>query len=97
MNIHSVGHDEPGCYEICLRGRLDDRWAVWFDGLTVTTGPDQTGDGVHTVLRGSVVDQAALHGLLARLRDIGLPLISVTRVEPDTTDGQDLATGRNDR
>ena len=97
MYIHSVGHDEPGCYEICLQGRLDERWAVWLDDMALTTSPDPTGDGVLTVLRGPVVDQAALHGLLARLRDIGLPLVSVTRVEPDTTNGQSIAPGRNDR
>lgn len=68
---------EPGWYEIRLRGRLDPRWSVWFDGMNVTTATDGT-----TVLCGPVVDQAALHGLLARLRDLGLPLISLTRVAP---------------
>jgi hypothetical protein len=63
---------EPGWYEIRLQGRLDERWASWFDGLTLEPQPD----GV-TVLRGRIPDQAALHGLLARLRDLGLPLISV--------------------
>jgi hypothetical protein len=65
-------------YEIRLQGRLDPRWSVWFDGLTLNAGADGT-----TTLRGAVVDQAALHGLLQRLRDLGLPLISVTQVEPD--------------
>ena len=60
-------------YEIRLDGRLDERWAPWFDGMTVESEP-----GGVTVLRGAVADQAALHGLLARLRDLGLPLISVT-------------------
>jgi hypothetical protein len=59
-------------YEIRLDGRLDERWASWFDGMTVEAEP-----GGVTVLRGQVADQAALHGLLARLRDLGLPLISV--------------------
>lgn len=68
----------PGWYEVRLQGRLDERWSSWFDGMTV----DVDAGGV-TVVRGRVVDQAALHGLLARLRDIGLPLISVARVEPD--------------
>jgi hypothetical protein len=97
VNNHSIGHDEPGCYEVCLQGRLDDRWATWFDGMALTTSPDPTGDGVRTVLRGPVVDQAALHGLLARLRDIGLPLVSVTRVDPDTTGCQDVTPERNTR
>ena len=67
---------EPGWYEIRLQGRLDERWASWFDGMSIEPGPDGT-----TVLRGPVVDQAALHGLLARLRDLGLPLVSIG---PDT-------------
>jgi hypothetical protein len=62
----------PSRYEIRLQGRLDERWTTWFDDMTIIAEPD----GV-TVLRGSVADQAALHGLLARLRDLGLPLISV--------------------
>ena len=62
-------------YEIRLRGRLDARWAAWFDGLTLTTDDDGT-----TALRGPVADQAALHGLLQRLRDLGVPLISVIHV-----------------
>jgi hypothetical protein len=69
---------DDGWYEIRLQGRLDQRWSAWLDGLTLAHDPDGT-----TVLHGHVVDQAALHGLLARLRDIGLPLISVTRVDPD--------------
>jgi hypothetical protein len=69
---------DDGWYEIRLDGRLDRRWSAWLDGLDLTHDQDGT-----TVLHGHVVDQAALHGLLARLRDIGLPLISVTRVDPD--------------
>jgi hypothetical protein len=67
----------PSWYEIRLHGRLDRRWSARFDGMTLTTD-----DGC-TLLKGPVVDQAALHGLLHQLRDIGLPLVSVTRVEPD--------------
>jgi hypothetical protein len=63
-----------GRYEIRLEGHLEDRWAAWFDGLTLTHDDDGT-----TVIRGSVVDQAALHGLLAKVRDLGLPLIAVHR------------------
>ena len=61
-------------YEIRLKGHLDVRWADWFDGLTLTRESDGT-----TVLRGSVVDQAALHGVLGKVRDLGLPLIAVNR------------------
>jgi hypothetical protein len=63
-------------YEIRLRGALHPRWTAWFDGLTVTSG----GDGI-TVITGPVADQAALHGLLERVRDLGIPLVSVTRLD----------------
>ena len=65
---------EGGNYEIRLKGHLEPRWADWFDGLTLTQESDGT-----TVLSGSVVDQAALHGLLGKVRDLGLPLIAVNR------------------
>ena len=67
-------------YEIRVGGRLPARWAAWFDGLTVTAEADGT-----TAIRGPVADQAALHGLLARARDVGLPLVSLTRL-PDLED-----------
>ena len=70
-------HDNPGRYEIRLKGHLDSRWTAWFDGLTLTHGSDGT-----TIIHGPVADQAALHGLLQKVRDLGLPLISVTQVEP---------------
>lgn len=63
-------------YEIRLRGELHPRWTAWFDGLSVTSGGDGT-----TVITGPVVDQAALHGLLQRVRDLGIPLVSVTRLD----------------
>jgi hypothetical protein len=64
-------------YVIRLQGRLDPRWSARFDGMTLTTG-----DGF-TLLSGPVVDQAALHGVLHQVRDIGLFLVSVTQVEAD--------------
>jgi hypothetical protein len=67
-----------GQYEIRLAGHLDQRWSEWFDGLTLTHGSDGT-----TVLHGPVVDQAALHGLLQKVRDLGLPLVSVAQVSPE--------------
>lgn len=65
-------------YEIRVDGHLGTRWTRWFDGLAITSESDGT-----TVLRGSVVDQAALHGLLQKLRDVGIPLISLTQVPSD--------------
>jgi hypothetical protein len=69
---------EAGRYEIRLTGHLDAHWTAWFDGLTVTYEKDGT-----TVISGQIVDQAALHGLLQRVRDLGLPLVSVRQVEGD--------------
>ena len=69
---------DSGRYEIRIGGRLAPRWATWFDGMTLTTAGDGT-----TVLAGSLADQAALHGVLGRIRDLGLPLVSVTRLEVD--------------
>lgn len=77
MNTYADQPKEAGWYEIRLQGRLDKRWSTWFDDMLLTPDTDGT-----TVLYGPVTDQAALHGLLARLRDLGLPLISVTQVEP---------------
>jgi hypothetical protein len=71
-------HHGAGRYEIRLQGRLHSRWAAWFDGMTLA----RCGDGT-TVIRGLVADQAALHGLLQKVRDMGLPLVSVTRVDRD--------------
>ncbi len=71
-------NDESNLYEIRLQGHLDERWADWFDGLTITLA-----DNGDTVLTGSVVDQAALHGLLKKVRDLGLPLRSVNCLESD--------------
>ena len=73
--------DGAGQYEIRLQGHLDTRWAAWFDGLSLIHESDGT-----TVLRGPVADQAALHGLLARVRDLGLPLIAVTQLHPNSNE-----------
>ncbi|MBI5959383.1 MAG: hypothetical protein HY866_11650 [Chloroflexi bacterium] len=74
-------HPEPELYEIRVRGHLDARWASKFDGLTITL--EDAGD---TLLTGPVIDQAALHGLLKKVRDLGLPLISVSPLEPGPAD-----------
>ncbi len=82
--------NKPQCYEIRLKGHLDDQWAEWFEGLTITL--EENGN---TLLTGPVIDQSALHGLLKKVRDLGLPLISVSPVElgPSTT----LGTGQADQ
>ena len=76
---------EAGRYEIRIQGHLDTRWAGWFDGLSLTHDSDGT-----TVIRGPVVDQAALHGLLQKVRDIGLPLVAVTHVGPNQANRPDV-------
>ncbi len=70
-------YDEPGLYEIRLKGALDDRWADWFGGLTIARE-----DSGETLLTGFVIDQAALHGLLRKVRDLGVLLLSVRRIAP---------------
>ncbi len=77
IEISTGPQHHPGCYEIRLQGHLDSRWAAWFDGLSLTNESDGT-----SVLQGQVVDQAALHGLLQKVRDVGLPLVSVIQVQP---------------
>jgi hypothetical protein len=76
--ISTGSHHEAGRYEIRLMGHLDSRWAAWFDGLSLTNESDGT-----TIIYGLVADQSALHGLLQKVRDVGLPLVSVTQVDPD--------------
>ena len=73
--------NQPPVYQIRVKGRLGPRWAGWFEGLTIAPA----GDG-DTLLTGPVVDQAALHGLLRKVRDLGLPLLSVMRLEPGQAD-----------
>lgn len=68
--------DEQAIYEIRVKGNLDQRWSRWFDGFTITPQLDGA-----TLLTGPVADQSALHGLLGKVRDLGLPLLSVERLE----------------
>jgi hypothetical protein len=78
-------HNPHPYYEIRLKGHLDARWAEWFDGLTITLEED--GD---TLLTGPVVDQPALHGLLKKVRDLGIPLVSVSPLEHGQADPSDV-------
>ena len=79
---------EGGRYEIRLTGHLDARWAARFDGLALRHEADGT-----TVLSGPIADQPALHGLLQRVRDLGIPLVSVTRAEPNQPNSPGVEPG----
>jgi hypothetical protein len=79
MSGHHIGSYVPlEQYEIRIGGHLSSRWEAWFDGLTLV----REGDGT-TVISGPIVDQSALHGVLQKLRDLGVPLISVAQVRPE--------------
>ena len=74
----------PLIYQIHVQGLLDERWTRWFEGFTVRSGGSD-----ETILTGPVIDQAALHGILNRIRDLGLELISVQRCVPQDTQNSD--------
>ena len=65
-------------YRITIKGHLDSEWSDWFDGLTITIV-----DNGETILTGPIVDQTALHGVLIKIRDLGLPLLGLSRIEPE--------------
>ena len=73
--------DQPIEYEIEIQGRLEERWSPWFDDMVITV-KNQTSGPTVTILRGMVADQAALHGVLNRIRDLNIPLISVQLISP---------------
>ena len=77
--------DQPMVYQVRLKGHLGSQWTDWFEGLTITL--EDNGD---TLLTGPVVDQAALHGLLKKVRDLGMPLLSVARIEPGLAGAPDI-------
>jgi hypothetical protein len=74
---HGAAQPQPGpVYEVRVRGVLEERWSSWFDGLDIVAEPPE-----NSLIVGAVADQCALHGLLAKVRDLGLPLISVQLIE----------------
>ena len=85
--IHSREFDKPGPYRIRIKGCLGPEWSDWFDGFSFER-PEES----ETILTGLVADQSALHGVLSKLRDLGLPLLLVERVEPGRSDLDDRST-----
>jgi hypothetical protein len=84
-HVATEEYHEPGRYEIRLKGHLDNRWADQFEHMSFTHASDGT-----TILAGPVVDQAALYGLLRKVRDLGLPLLSVVHIGPEQADVPDV-------
>jgi len=77
--------DQPRVYQIRIKGHLGRQWTAWFEGLTITL--EEHGN---SLLTGPVIDQAALHGLLKKVRDLGMPLLSVNSVEPGSQNASDV-------
>lgn len=83
--IHSdTNSGQPAVYQIRIKGHLGPQWSDWFEGMTIT--PQDNGD---TCVTGPVIDQSALHGLLRKVRDLGVPLLSIVEVQPDQQDVPD--------
>ncbi len=72
---NTIGLAQAGQYEIRVKGALDARWQIWFEGMTITTSDDET------LIRGTIADQAALYSILLRIRDLGLPLMALNQIE----------------
>ena len=79
-----IDPSQPMVYQIRIKGHLSRQWMDWFEGLTITL--EDNGD---TLLTGPVIDQAALHGLLRKVRDLGLPLVAVIQVDSEQANGSD--------
>ena len=80
-----IDPNQPMVYQIRIKGHLGHQWTEWYEGLTITQEED--GD---TLLTGPVIDQAALHGLLKKVRDLGMPLLSVDSMQPNQEDASDV-------
>ena len=74
-------HVPQEVYQIVVKGHLDSEWSEWFEGMTITLGENAV-----TILTGPLADQTALHGVLIKIRDLGLPLLSLTRIDTDIPD-----------
>jgi len=89
-NKMSVSSNSPAYYRIKLQGHLDSNWSDWFEGMIISC------EGANTILTGQLADQAALHGILIRIRDLNLKLLSVEGLEADQEKKNSLPPGNND-
>ena len=91
-NYRSSNFAGQGVYEIVARGHLDEQWSPWFEDLTITTGFGEVGTPI-TRFTGPIIDQAALHGVLGKIRDINMPLISVNQDKHDSAAAEESNAG----
>jgi hypothetical protein len=80
----------PELYEILVQGQLDSLWGQWFEGMTLSSVENGESGATCTLIAGQVADQPALHGLLIKIRDLNLNLISVRRISPQTKSGEEI-------
>ena len=88
MSQRCHSEERPPQYEICIKGHLDPRWSPWFEGFAIALK-----DNGETLLSGPVIDQAALYGVLIKVRDLGLPLVSVMPTQPEQIEHSDIPKG----
>jgi hypothetical protein len=93
-NEQNLGHDPdvPKVFQIKIKGHLGQQWAPWFDGLKITLEEDG-----NTLLTGTVIDQPALHGILKKIRDLGMPLLSINSVDPNQCAKADSDEAKGDK
>jgi hypothetical protein len=85
MRNQKTNPSQPVAYQVRIKGHLGREWTDWFEGLTITLEEDG-----NTLITGPIIDQAALHGLLKKVRDLGMPLVSVCPLEPGQADHSDV-------
>ncbi len=87
---HQGGKHPPETYEILIQGQLDDLWKHWFEGMSLSSVENGESDTACTLIAGQVADQSALHGLLIKIRDLNLELLSVRRIKPGNSKGEEI-------
>jgi hypothetical protein len=88
--LHPYSSSAPTQYEIKIQGYIDQVWSKWFEGMTLTHVKNEVSGLAYTLLSGQVLDQPALHGLLAKIRDLNMTLISVSRIDPEMNTSEEV-------